>query len=146
MRFKFRPSTVTAMAVLIVAPFAVTLLPATIAGASPTTVVVDSSGQSGWNTSQTCYDEGYDAIVPTFSSDQVTFVAGPSTPPLGVGSLQLATGDGTTGATCSAALRNSNYNNVPLSSLTALSYSTYDQVNNGSQFPVLRASHQLRHW
>jgi len=137
MRFKFRPSTVTAMAVLIVAPFAVTLLPATIAGASPTTVVVDSSGQSGWNTSQTCYDEGYDAIVPTFSSDQVTFVAGPSTPPLGVGSLQLATGDGTTGATCSAALRNSNYNNVPLSSLTALSYSTYDQVNNGSQFPFL---------
>jgi outer membrane protein OmpA-like peptidoglycan-associated protein len=52
--------------------------------------------------------------------------------------LQLATGDGTTGATCSTALRNSNYENVPLSSLTALSYSTYDQVNNGSQFPYLR--------
>jgi hypothetical protein len=54
-----------------------------------------------------------------------------------MGSLQLATGDGSTGATCSAAFRNSNYAGVKLSSLTSLSYSTYDQVNNGQQFPYL---------
>ncbi|MFZ1063215.1 MAG: MBG domain-containing protein [Acidimicrobiales bacterium] len=132
-----RSSAIAISAALLIAPFSVALSPASVASASPTPVLVDGSGQSGWNISQTCYDENYDAIVPTYPSDQVTFVPGPGTPPLGTGSLQLATGDGTTGATCAAALRNSNYNDVPLASLTALSYSTYDQVNNGQQFPFL---------
>ena len=134
---KFRPSTIAAVAMLVVVPFTASLLTTSVAGASPVTVLVDGSGQSGWNVSQTCYDENYDTIVPTYPSDQVTFVPGPGTPPLGVGSLQLATGDGTTGATCAAALRDSNYDDVPLASLTSLSYSTYDQVNNGQQFPFL---------
>jgi hypothetical protein len=137
MLLKLRSSAVAAMAALILAPFAGTLLPVSVAGASPTTVLVDATGQSGWNTSQTCYDSNYDAVVPTYPSDQVTFVAGPSAPPLGVGSLQLATGNGTVGGTCVAALRNNNYNGVLLSSLTSLSYSTYESVNNTQQFPFI---------
>lgn len=133
---------VSAMAVLLVAPLsAIALLPTTNAGASPasTKVVVDGNNQFGWNVSQTCYSEDYSTTIPIDQSDKVTFVTGPSAPPLGVGSLQLATGNGVSGATCSAALRNSNYDDVPLSSLTTLSYSTYDQENspNDQQFPFL---------
>jgi hypothetical protein len=53
--------------------------------------------------------------------------------PLGVGSAQPQTGDGTTGGDCSAELRNSAYAGVKLSGMTALSYWTYD----GQQFPYL---------
>ena len=81
-------------------------------------------------------------VVPVASNDpycngSVNFVTGPATPPLGVGSAELKTGNGTTGGDCSAELRNSAYSGVKLSSLTALSYWTYDVANNGSQFPYL---------
>jgi hypothetical protein len=67
----------------------------------------------------------------------VNFVTGPAVPPLGVGSAELKTGDGSTGGDCSAELRNSAYSGVKLSTITSLSYWTYDVVNNGQQFPYL---------
>src|SRR5207237_3573753 len=55
----------------------------------------------------------------------VMFVIGPGIPPLGQGSAQFSTGaDGDSGAQ----LRNNLYAGTQLSSLTALSYSTYDQT------------------
>jgi hypothetical protein len=67
----------------------------------------------------------------------VNFVFGPGTPPLGVGSAELKTGNGTTGGDCSAELRNNAYSGVKLSALTALNYWTYDVTNNGQQFPYI---------
>lgn len=65
-------------------------------------------------------------------------VTGPATPPLGVGSANLATGNGTTGGDGAEILSNTGYAGVALSSLTSLSYSTYDTLNNGQQFPYLQ--------
>ena len=65
-------------------------------------------------------------------------VTGPGTPPLGVGSAQLATASGQ-GDTSSQILT-SQYNGTSVSSLTSLGYSTYDTVNNGQQFPYLKLS------
>jgi len=62
---------------------------------------------------------------------------GPGSPPLGTGSLRLtvgALGDDF------VALRNINYNGVPLSSLTSLSYDTYIQAHNGCVAPYLMLS------
>jgi PEP-CTERM motif len=65
-------------------------------------------------------------------------VTGPATPPLGVGSAQLATpvgaGDG------AAAIATESYDGTLLTSITALSYSAYDVTNNGQQFPYLALS------
>jgi hypothetical protein len=65
------------------------------------------------------------------------FVTGPGTPPLGSGSVNLGTGDGTTGGDGSAQFDNTGYAGTLLSSITALSYSTYVTQNNGQQFPYL---------
>jgi hypothetical protein len=63
---------------------------------------------------------------------------GPATPPIGTGSAHLATpvgaGDG------AAAIATEGYDGIPLSAITALSYSTYDVTNNGQQFPYLGIS------
>ncbi len=64
-------------------------------------------------------------------------VTGPATPPLGVGSANLATGNGTAGGDGAAILSNSGFAGVALSSITSLSYATYDTKNNGQQFPYL---------
>jgi hypothetical protein len=65
----------------------------------------------------------------------VTFVTGPGTPPLGIGSAQLAVGaDGGS----AAQLRNPNYAGTLLSDITALSYSTYAQSGgSGGQTPYI---------
>jgi hypothetical protein len=107
------------------------------ASASAATVVVRPSAMDSWAT-QTRDPGG----VPVAANDpychgSVTFVTGPATPPLGVGSAELKTGNGTTGGDCSAELRNSAYSGVKLSALTALGYWTYDVSNNGQQFPYL---------
>jgi hypothetical protein len=65
-------------------------------------------------------------------------VTGPATPPLGVGSAELKVGNGTTGGDGAAELGNTGYAGTALSEISALSYSTYDVTNNGSQFPYLR--------
>jgi hypothetical protein len=64
-------------------------------------------------------------------------VNGPATPPLGTGSAQLATGNGTTNGDGAQELRNTGYNEVALSTITTLMYSTYATQNNGQQFPYL---------
>jgi hypothetical protein len=64
-------------------------------------------------------------------------VAGPAMPPLGIGSAKLTAGDGTAGGDGSEELSTNNFNGTPLSSLTSLSYWTYDVQNNGQQFPYL---------
>jgi hypothetical protein len=65
-------------------------------------------------------------------------VTGPGTPPLGTGSANLATGNGTTGGDGAEILSDTGYAGVALNSITALSYSTYDTQNNGQQFPYLQ--------
>jgi len=64
-------------------------------------------------------------------------VTGPATPPLGTGSAHLATGNGTSGGDGSEELRNTGYVGMALSSITALSYSTYATAWNGQQLPFL---------
>jgi hypothetical protein len=64
-----------------------------------------------------------------------SMVTGPSTPPLGSGSANLSTGNGTVGGDGSWELRNTAYAGTKLSDITALSYSTYVTQNNGQQFP-----------
>jgi hypothetical protein len=95
-----------------------TVTPTNLYGWSPR--VTDSSGSTGGN--------------PTGVAQ---FVTGPGTPPLGIGSVNLATGDGATGGDGSAQFDNTGYAGVLLSSITALSYSTYVTENNGQQLPYL---------
>jgi hypothetical protein len=107
------------------------------ASASAATVVVRPSAMDSWAT------QARDPVgtpVPLgdpYCHGMVSFVEGPASPPLGVGSAELQTGNGITGGDCSAELRNSAYAGVKLSDLTALSYWTYDVKNNGQQFPYL---------
>jgi hypothetical protein len=108
-----------------------------VSSASAATVVVRPSAMGSWAAQMR--DPGG---VPVAANDpychgSVTFVNGPGSPPLGVGSAQLQTGNGTTGGDCSAELRNSAYAGVGLSALTGLSYWTYDTLNNAQQFPYL---------
>ena len=62
-----------------------------------------------------------------FCSGSVSLVPGAGTPPLGRGSAELRTGNGTTGGECAAQIRNSGYAGGKLAELTALSYWTYLQ-------------------
>ena len=112
-------------------------LVAVTAASAATTVVVRPSSMGSW-AAQTRDPNGI--IVPMndpYCHGSVAFVNGPASPPLGVGSAELRTGDGTTGGDCSTELRNSAYSGVKLSSLTALSYWTYVTTNNGQQFPYI---------
>jgi hypothetical protein len=75
-------------------------------------------------------------------------VTGPATPPLGTGSANLATGNGVTGGDGAEELRNTGYVGLALSSISALSYSTYATAWNGQQLPyiVLYVSGGNRLW
>ena len=118
--------------------FGVVLGTPDIAGANPvTTVWVNHSGDAGWSAGQVCYTATYLSIVPTVTSDTVTFRTGPGTTPDGEGSVQIATGNGSTGGTCNSAIRSSSYSGLKLATLTSLSYWSYSSINNGQQFPFL---------
>ena len=100
------------------------------------TIVVSPTNMHGWTLNS--FDEN-GAIVNSGSYDgTAAMVTGPATPPLGVGSAELATpvgaGDG------GAAIATESYDGTLLNSVTALSYSTYDVTNNGQQFPYLAIS------
>jgi hypothetical protein len=97
------------------------------------TIVVTPSSLSGW-TLNTFDNTG--AIANTGGT--AALVAGPGTPPLGIGSAQLATPVG--GGDGAAAIATEGYDGMLLSSITKLSYSTYDVTNNGQQFPYLAIS------
>ena len=64
-------------------------------------------------------------------------VTGPATPPFGTGSANLAVGNGTLGGDGAEELSTAGLDGTKLSALTALTYSTYDTLNNGQQFPYL---------
>jgi hypothetical protein len=98
-----------------------------------TVVVVTPNNLDGWAANITDSD-GNTGGNPTAG---VNFVTGPGTPPLGVGSVNIFTGNGTTGGDGSAQIRNVNYAGTLLSSLTSLSYSEYVTSWNGQQTPYL---------
>ena len=101
-----------------------TILFAVYAGVAlgATVTVSPPSNLNGWVPSQS-------------GTSATTFVAGPATPPLGAGSVQLAVGTDGGGA---AQLRNTTFNGTLLSSISALAYSTYVQVDgSGGQAPYL---------
>jgi hypothetical protein len=101
------------------------------------TVVVTPANMNGW-TLNSFDNNGNIVNSGPYYSPNTQMVYGPATPPLGPGSAQLATptgaGDG------AAAIATEQYDGTLLSAVTALSYSAYDQVNNGSQFPYLALS------
>jgi hypothetical protein len=99
------------------------------------TVVVSPGNMNGWSFFSA--DSNGDAAsgIP-YTNAVGQLVNGPSSPPLGTGSAQLATGAG--GGDGAERLINNNFNGTLLSSITALGYSTYDTVNNGQQFPYLQ--------
>ena len=109
----------------------------TASAAATTTVVVRPSAMDGWAAQARDSSAAPVPLGDPTCHGAVNFVTGPATPPLGVGSAELKTGNGTTGGDCSAELRNSDYAGVKLSGLTALGYWTYDVSNNGQQFPYL---------
>lgn len=113
------------------AAFAVWLAGQTQASAS--TVVVTPNNLDGWFTNVT--DANGNPGGNTTGG--VNFVTGPGTPPLGVGSVNLFTGNGTSGGDGSAQIDTSNYTGVTLSSITALGYSEYVTSWNGQQTPYL---------
>jgi len=98
------------------------------------TIVVNPSNLHGWATMVTDSSGAQGSSNPTAGA---VFVTGPATPPVGVGSLNLYTGNGTVGGDGSAQVRNSDYSGLLVSSITSLSYSTYVTSNNGQQAPYL---------
>ena len=82
---------------------------------------------------------------PTASGGMVT---GPAIPPLGTGSANLATGNGTTGGDGTEELRSTGFVGQAISTITALSYSTFATQWNGQQLPflVLYLSNGNRLW
>src|ERR1700730_8720992 len=83
-------------------------------GKNPTsarTFLVHSSAAGGW-VAQTRDASGSPVPIGTGARGAGKFVTGPATPPLGIGSAELRTGNGSTGGDCSAELRNSAYSGV----------------------------------
>jgi hypothetical protein len=70
------------------------------------------------------------------TGDIAQMVTGPGTPPLGVGSAELATAPGA--GDSAAFISTDAYDGTKIASLTSLSYSTYVTANNGQQFPYLK--------
>jgi hypothetical protein len=101
----------TAVAALTAAPFGTSL------ASSSTTYVVTPAILQGWQ-------------IQTDTTQAVTFVEGPATPPLPTGSAQMSVGADGDGA---AQLRQTGFAGTKLADLTALGYSTYVQQNNGGQ-------------
>ncbi len=101
--------------------------------ARATTVLVDPADMGQWSFA----NASSSGLVGANLYGSGSMVVGPATPPLGIGSANLATGNGTNGGNGAEILSSTGYALTPLSSLTALSYSTYVTSNNGSQFPYL---------
>lgn len=99
-------------------------------------VEVTPSNMNGWTLNT--FDGSLNNTTGQPNSGAAEMVTGPATPPLGVGSAHLATPVG--GGDGAAAIATEAYDGTLLSSVTALSYSTYDVTNNGSQFPYLAVS------
>ena len=95
----------------------------TPAGATATTVVVRPANLVSY-TSPTGWYFWNDAVdSPTGSPGQL--VAGPATPPLGTGSVELGPLTTATGGTGSSMIATNAYNGTNLADITSMSYSTY---------------------
>jgi len=100
------------------------------------TVVVSPGNMNGWAFDATDNNGSIaSATGAPYTSAIGQMVYGPATPPLGVGSAELATavngGDGASKISTAA------YDGLPLSSILQLRFSTYDTANNGQQFPYI---------
>ena len=102
-------------------------------GAAASVIDVTPSNMGSWAFSN-ADGNGVTGGNPTGSG---SMVAGPGTAPLGIGSANLATGDGTVGGDGAELLSDTEFAGLALGSITSLSYSTYDTLNNGQQFPYL---------
>jgi hypothetical protein len=101
-----------------VSSLAVLLFPAV---ASAATTVVRPDNLNGWDPTQS-------------GGSSTSFVEGPSTPPLGLGSVEFRVDS--SGST-SAQMRNDTYDGLKLADITALSYWTYIQNFNDEQAPYI---------
>src|SRR5436190_9426589 len=92
------------------------------------TIVIDptNAAANGWVF--TYYDGNGNVIASPGAGYSGSFVTGPSTPPLGSGSVRLTTG---TDGAAAVKISTNNFNGIKLSSITQLSYSTYVTQNNG---------------
>ena len=106
----------------------------TVAARANNTVTVTPGNSDGWQFN----NADVNGSVGNNPTGVGGFVLGPGTPPLGSGSAQLATGNGSSGGDGAEIISNGNYSGISLSSLTALTYSTYVTQNNGSQFPYIQ--------
>jgi hypothetical protein len=109
------------------------LLPAMEAVSRADTIVVTPGNMSDW----TFYSFDSNGDSPGDPGNVGALVTGPATPPLGIGSAELATGTGAGDG--SEQIRNTDYQGIKLSALTSLSYWTYmsQNTNNGQQMPYL---------
>ena len=115
------------------------LIGATAASAAETEVRVGGH-MNGWigqtNASENDAPHEFGEPLPpneSFCDGSVGLVPGAGTPPLGRGSAELKTGNGTTGGECAAQIRNGLYAGKKLSELTTLEYSTYLQEHAGNE-------------
>jgi hypothetical protein len=97
------------------------------------TIDVTPSNMGNWSFD----NRDVNGIVGANSTGSGSMVSGPPTPPLGTGSANLATGNGTSGGDGAEELRNTGYSGTLVSDITSLNYSTYVTQNNGQQFPYL---------
>lgn len=98
--------------ILTVVSLAVTLFAFPSAAAATTTVIPANLGVDWFSAPP---------IVDTRPGGSVSLLAGPATPPLGVGSVHM----GTTGPSAKAQFFTSRYVGTPLASLSAISYAAY---------------------
>jgi hypothetical protein len=98
------------------------------ASADSSTTVVVHSGDANWSTAD------------TRSGGSVAFVAGPTGAPLGTGSLQLNTTEGSDANQAKAQLFNTSYVGTHISDLTTLSYSEYHSSSSTAAYPAQHAS------
>ena len=106
--------------------------------AHASTVLVTPADMNGWTLNS--FDNNGNIVNSGPYYGTAAMATGPATPPLGTGSAHLATPVGA--ADGAAAIATESYDGTLLSSITALSYSTYDVTNNGQQFPYLAISIQ----
>lgn len=108
-----------------------TLLGVVPAGAATTTVTI-TPAQLVWSAASLSGPNQFLAINQSGGSGSVGMVAGPSTPPLGRGSLQMSV----TGTSDHWSVYNYDHMGTPLASITALGYSTY--TDNATTAPALQ--------
>jgi len=119
-----KPRTLTVSFALLSMVAMISLGPAVMAVG---TIVVKPSSMDGWN-----FQIGH--TLSGLSTATGGFQIGPSTPPIGAGSVHFTTGlDGDS----FAQFRNRNYHGTLLSALTALSYDTFVSANGGCQAPYI---------